>query len=180
MKKTSNGSIQAFVESDIDDVKNYTFKFAKEITKAILDDNEEEIEKLIGDSVEIRDNVEIKEKIERNKEFYYGYWYAYENIANRIFEHKYTNQNIQKIIESNENLRSLVKFLYKEKAAKQKDIAKFLEMKPNELANFMNTDYVQKADILSKNKIGRNVIYSLNAKGRRYFEDHTSEVKTSK
>lgn len=179
MKKWLENTVEAFIKSDIKDIRNYTFKFARKITKAILNEDKNQIEQLIDDSAEIRDNIEFNEEVNRNKEFYYGYWYAYENIANRIFENNDTIENIDGIIESNEKLRILVKFLGKEKAARQKDIAEHLGLKSNELANFMETDYVKKADILSKNRIGRNVIYSLNSKGRQYFKDKTSDIKNN-
>ena len=70
-------------------------KFAQKITKAILDDNKDDIEQLIDNSAEIRDNIELNGEVDRNKEFYYGYWYAYENIANRIVDNNDTNVNIQ-------------------------------------------------------------------------------------
>lgn len=175
MEKWLEDTIQAFIQPDINNIKNCTLKFAQKITKAILDDDKNDIEQLIENSAEIRDNIELNEEVDRNKEFYYGYLYAYENIANQILDNDHTNENIHKIIESNEKLRSLVKFLGKEKAAKEKDIAKYLSLKANELDNFMQTDYVKKSDILSKNKIGKNVIYSLNAKGRKYFKDQNSE-----
>lgn len=175
MEKWLEDTIQAFIQPDINNIKNCTLKFAQKITKAILDDDKDDIEQLIENSAEIRDNIELNEEVDRNKEFYYGYLYAYENIANQILDNDHTNENIHKIIESNKKLRSLVKFLGKEKAAKEKDIAKHLSLKPNELDNFMQTDYEKKSDILSKNKIGKNVIYSLNAKGRKYFKDQNSE-----
>ena len=171
MKKWLEGAIQAFIQSDMNNIKNYTLKFAQKITKAILDDNKDDIEQLIDNSAEIRDNIELNGEVDRNKEFYYGYWYAYENIANRIVDNNDTNVNIHKIIKSNEKLRRLVKFLGKEKAAKQKEIANHLSLKSNELASFMETDHVKESNIISKDKIGRNAIYSLNAKGRKYSKD---------
>lgn len=176
MKEWIKDVIQVFIKSDISTIKDYTLKFAKQLTRAILDNDNEELEQLIDASCEIRDNIEMDGEIDRNKEFYYGYWYAYENIANRIVDHNEANENIHQIIDSNEKLRTLVKFLGREKAARQKDIAEYLDMKSNELANFMQTDYMKKVDILSKDKVGRNVIYSLNAKGRKYFKNQTSET----
>lgn len=179
MKEWINKIANSFIISDISTIKDYTLKFARKITKAILDNNNEELEELIDVSCEIRDNIEIEKKIDRNKEFYYGYWYAYENVANRIVEYKEVNENIDHLIDGNEKLRALVKFLGENKAAWQKDIAEHLDMKSNELANFMKTDYVKKVDILSRDEIGRNVIYSLNAKGRKYFKDQISETKNN-
>ncbi|HHT98042.1 MAG TPA: hypothetical protein GXZ90_09150 [Clostridiales bacterium] len=171
MKRWFEDALQAFINSDMGSIKDYTLKFAQEITRALLNEEKYETEQLIDSSIEVRSKLQSKERIKKTKEFYYGYWYAYENIANRMIDYKDINDDIHTIIELNENLRILINFLGIEKAAKQKDIAECLGHNPNELANFMETDYVKRADVLTKNKVGRSVIYSLNAKGRKYFKD---------
>ena len=170
---------KAFLESNINSIKENTLEFVKQVTKSILENREDELKSMIDVSCDIRDSIEMDLDMERNKEFYFGYLYAYENVLNNIFDHRKINDDIYKIIVANDKVKRLIEFLGKEKAARQKDIAEHLNMESNELANFMKTDYLNQANILSKNKVGRNVIYSLNARGRKYYQSHGNGIGKS-
>lgn len=175
MKNWIKEVTRAFKDLEIFSIKKYTLRFAQQLTKSILNNDNKELKMLVEASCEIRDEIEFEKEIMRNKEFYFGYWYAYENIGRRILDFSETNNNINHIVATSNKLRNLIKFLGSKTAARQKDIAEHLNMMPDELANFMCNDFVKKADILSENKIGRNMIYSLNSKGKRYYDDYLSE-----
>ncbi len=164
----------AFLESEVTRIKENVMAFAAKITKAILSNRTEELEDYINASIDVRDEVEFHGPIARNREFYFGYWYAHENLSRRLVEYNDTNKSIDYGIKNNDKLRKLIRYLDKAGAARQKDVAEHLQMKPNEFANFMNTDIVKQSDLINKDKIGRNVIYSLNAKARKYIEAQLS------
>lgn len=175
MKELMESIIKSFEKNEILKIKEHSLKFAQDITRTILKDNNDKLKQLIDQSCEIRDEIEFEEEIERTREFYFGYWYAYENISRRIFNYNTLNENIDLVLATNDRLRKMVKFLGEKKAARQKDISEYLGIDTNVLANFMNTETFRKLDIISKSRIGRNMIYSLNAKGRRYYRENVSE-----
>lgn len=179
MSKWIKYLVKSFADSNIESIQELILEYYQRFIRSMLNSDYNEINKLVDISCEVRDNIEDDTSIERNKEFYFGYLYACEDIGRKIYRQSELNQNVNLLVETNEKLRKLVKFLGVEKAARQKDIAEHLEIKANELANFMDTEYVKKADILSKDTIGRNVIYSLNHKGRKYFEEKLSEKQKS-
>ncbi len=174
METWSKNAAAAFLESEMTKIKENVLTFAAKITKAILNNSTEELEGYINASIDVRDEVEFHGPIARNREFYFGYWYAHENISRRLVEYSDTNKSIDYSVKNNDKLRKLIRYLNKAGAARQKDVAEHLQMKPNEFANFMNTDIVKQSDLINKDKIGRNVIYSLNAKAQKYIEAQLS------
>lgn len=170
MSKIINNTIKSFSESDISKIREYTLKFAQNLIKNVLNNDYEQLKDLIKTSCEIRDEIETDKNIERNKEFYFGYWYAHENIGRRILEHYIVNEGINSIVIQNKDVQKLIKILIKNKAISKQDIIKHLRISLDKLDNLIYSDEIKELDLICETKIGNNIIYSLNRKGRKYYE----------
>jgi len=162
--------IKAFLEDKRDIISEYSRKFAKKMVNAILSENENEMKTLIKKSSELRDDLEFQMNIKRDSNFYFGYLFAYENIARNIIDNKVIYDVLKKSLKDDERLKKIMKFMDEEEIVTQKEIAICLEIKSNTLANYLNKDQIKKLDLFSKIKSGRNVFYSLNRKGKEALE----------
>ena len=170
MNEAIDSIVKSFSESDISEIAKYTLRFARNVTKNILDNNYKLLKDLVEISCEIRDEIETDKNIERNKEFYFGYWYAHENIGRRILEHYIVNEGINSIVIQNKDVQKLIKILIKNKAISKQDIIKHLRISLDKLDNLIYSDEIKELDLICETKIGNNIIYSLNRKGRKYYE----------
>ncbi len=169
MKEKTKKIVNAFLKSDIFKIKEYTLKFAQNVTRNVLNDDCEQLKDLIKISCEIRDKIEVDEEIERNREFYFGYWYAYENIGRRILENYIVNECIDNIIKQNEDIQKLIKVLIANKAITKQEIVKHLGMNVNDFNDLICSNKVKALNLICEDRIGKNIIYSLNRKGRKIF-----------
>ncbi len=169
MSKIINNTIKSFSESDISKIREYTLKFAQNLIKNVLNNDYEQLKDLIKTSCEIRDEIETDKNIERNKEFYFGYWYAHENIGRRILEHYIVNEGIGRVMNESEGIQKLIKMLAKNKVATKQDIINYLQISSDKFDNFIHSNEIKELDLICEDRIGNNVIYSLNRKGRKYY-----------
>ena len=170
-KEKTNIISNAFINFDIEIIKESILQYAKEITKAILDEDCDKVEQLIEASNEIRDIVEINKEVPRTKEFYYGYLFAYENIASRIIDYEKDLKEIKDILNTSKEIENIFILLGEEKAISgKKHFAKNLNIGIEKLDNILNSDLFKKINILTIDNIGENTIYSLNARGRYLYK----------
>ena len=169
MNEAIDSIVKSFSESDISEIAKYTLRFARNVTKNILDNNYKLLKDLVEISCEIRDEVEVDGNIERNKEFYFGYWYAYENIGRRILEYHIVNEGIGRVMNESEGIQKLTKMLAKNKVATKQDIRNYFQISSDKFDNFIHSNEIKELDLICEDRIGNNVIYSLNRKGRKYY-----------
>lgn len=162
--------IKAFLNSEINAIREMTSKFAHLVTTAIMREEISNVKKLCDNSVLMREEIEFTKPIKRTEEFYLGYWYAYENIARRLSEKQTSDNRIEIALSGNAKLRKIVSYLATNPYANHKEIADFLDVSPSQLTTFFKKDnYFENLKILSVDKVGRNLVYTLTEKGKHYF-----------
>lgn len=146
----------------MDGMRNFTFEISKEITKSILTNDIKSLNDNIDKSSEKRDSIDLEQNVDRTMEFYYGYLYAYESIASKIVSFHEANQQVQNLLSSNVKYKQLFNMII-DNPNYEIDIARNLKIDIDELRTLANE--LSKTKILSINKVGKNVIYSLSNKG---------------
>ena len=129
------------------------------------------IEMLMDNSCFMRSDIEFAEPIKRTKEYYLGWCSAHENMGRRMLEHFNDRDNIEQAINKDNKLLKVIKYLKTKRAAREKEILEYMNMTAEEWYDFIEQDSVKKIDILSADKIGKNVVWSLNTHGRHYFNN---------
>jgi len=175
MKELFEQASQFFQNNELTKIREFSLWFAKSVTKNILRDDKKQLEELCDESCSMRDDIEFEQEVERNKEFYFGYCYAYENIARKIFREKAIDSRVEEAVFSEDRLRQIIRFLGKNNYARQNQIAEHLGITSNNLCNFFNRPSIKILGIFSTSKIGRNVVYSLNRAGKEYYERNMDE-----
>ena len=164
--------IRVFKENDIDKIKQMVLQFAENITKEILLDNNENINKLLKDSCMIRDNIELDKDIERNKDFFFGYLYAIENIGTRIQDNKEIIKNIDSFINSNDNIPTIINYITKNQACIEETLLKDLNIDKDEFKSILLSESEHNIDMFTMNIIAKKRIVSLSSFTRKYIQNN--------
>lgn len=167
-------AISFFKDKNVYKVEEYAYDFGKQVTKNIVNQDIDSLKSLYKNSVLLREDVEFDEDIERGIPFYYGYCFAYENIAKLFIDETGLDLEIDKAISNEPRLGEIVRYLSNNNFAQQKEIAEYLKISSNNLCNYLNKDIIKNLKIFSTSKLGRNVIYSLNKRGRDYYNKKIS------
>lgn len=166
---------ESFESNDISQIAKASKYFARIITQNLMEGNHGDTEGLCLESSRLRDILELNLDLERDKNYYFGYIYAYENIARKLSEEEIKSSNIDFIVSEYPKVREVIMYLGKNQFATQGEIAKSLNISPSYLWNILNKDAVLEANIFIAKKVGRSSIYSLSERGNYYYSKACDE-----
>lgn len=162
--------LKGFLNSDLGAIRECARNFAKIITTKIMKEEYSELKVLCKESVRMRDEIEFDKAVERTAEFYYGFWYAYENIARRLTQKDESDNQLDIVVAKNVKLRQMIKFLIDNPFAQHQEIAESLGISPSQLSTLIKkNNYFHELGIFNVQKIGRSLVYSLTNKGMSYY-----------
>lgn len=160
---------EAIMNSKLSMIRDQAREFAQLITTKVMKGNYQEIKEITNRSVLMREALEFDMDIPKTREFYYGYWYAYENMGRRLADKAYSDQELEMNVASNLKLGSIITFLANNPYAQHKDLAEGLGISPSQLSTFFKkANYFDELEIFNIQKIGRNLVYSLTSRGSGY------------
>ena len=166
---------ESFISDDILSIGKASKYFARMVTKGLMDKNYDYIQKICLEISKLRDCIELDLDLKRDKNYYFGYIYAYENIARRLIEEFIKENDINIIVSQYPKVRKAIMFLGKNQFATQGQIANALKISASYLWNILNKDIIVEANIFVVKKIGRSKIYSLTERGRQYYHNSCDE-----
>lgn len=169
MSEVLNKFKQAYIDNDLIKIVESSKKFAWFVTKHLVNNEIDELKELCLQSAIMRDDIEFEADIKKNKEYYYGYWFAYENLARRLIECTSYSNKIELIVNQYPKVREIIRFLYINNFAQQNEIASHIGVTPSHLWNILNKAEIKELNIFDINKVGRNVVYSLNSIGKSFY-----------
>lgn len=175
MEEIFRGFQEAFKNNMTSEVIENSKKFAWLVTSKLMDNDMESLYEICKLSSNMRDNIEFDNPIIRDRGYYYGYWFAYENIARKLYSNTSLNLNVDIIIDQNPKLNEIIDYLYQQGYAHQNELANILDISASYLSNILNKEEIKNIGLFNTNKVGRNMIYSLNSKGREYYETRLSD-----
>lgn len=178
MENITNKIKESFSLDGLDGLKEiskYSKQFARIITTNIIDKNFDLLKQLSIELAELRVHLEIENKLERDKNYYLGYIYAYENMARKLIKEENMVLNIEKVLSENPRVITIIKYLNNKKFSSHKELADELKISESSLSNFFKNDTIIKSDIIGFNKIGKSKYYYLTNKGEVFYSKACEE-----
>lgn len=169
MKARFSETVNHFLEENISLLGKFSKWFAKHITLSIMNKDYNQLEILCKDANDMRDEVEFESRIEKTKEFFYGYNFAYENVARKLLQEFKKNEEIDRIIINNSRLKEIIWYLGENEYAKQSEIAKYLKISASSLWNYLNKQEIKSLNLFTVDRIGKSAIYSLSLRSEEYY-----------
>lgn len=171
LKEKFKSAEKSYKQNNIGFFRNFCLWFAKKITLSIINKKYDETDNLCHLSALLREEVEYEKSVNRSLEFYFGYMFAYENIARRLSEEKKLREAFKKNIKDDENFLNVLKYIDKNNFVNMKDIAKDLNIDYDKLFKYLNQLEIKDLNIISINGIGRTCFCSLTTRGRDYMSN---------
>lgn len=168
-------AVESYANGNLEEIKDFSKWFAKTVTLNIMERDFTKLQELCKDAVLFRDEVEFAGRINKDKEYYFGYLFAYENIARKLSEDFQGDKKIAILLSTYEYLRKIVIYLGQNTFAQHGEIASYLGISPSHLSNIFKKHRIEEAKIITSEKVGRNVIYSLTPRGKQYYDTHLED-----
>jgi hypothetical protein len=170
MKEIIDKIREAYDSENIENISLYSKYFAKIITLDIMEKNYDDLKELYVESAKLRQSLDRGDRgLKRDKNYYMGYIYAYENIARRLGKEANDNIKIEQVIAEDSKAIKIIKFLDKKSFASHQEIATYLDISISNLSNFFKKKSIIESNVFGSNKIGTTKFYYLTSRGKEFY-----------
>lgn len=168
-------AVESYANGNLSEIKDFSKWFAKMVTVNIMERDFTKLQELCKYAVLFRDEVEFTDNINKGKEYFFGYFFAYENMARKLSEDFQSDQKIAILLSTYEYLKKIVIYLGRNTFAQHGELASCLGISASHLSNIFKKPQIEEANIFTSQKVGRNVIYSLTPRGKQYYDTHLDD-----
>jgi hypothetical protein len=170
--------IAAFEENSASKMKEFTLTFSQYMKNGLLSKDYVKIKEACRKTSQLRDEIESI-GIRKNKEFYYGFICAQEDMARTLISNVEELNMIQITLEANPKLKKIVLYINEIGFATLTQLVDYLGDTTNNLWNYLNRKDIVNSNLLRKDKIGRNAVYTLTREAKQYCDKFLASTSKS-
>ncbi|MBU3146525.1 hypothetical protein KPL47_22805 [Clostridium estertheticum] len=156
--------------NNVDELNEFTAEFTNNLLTNYIKGEFDKVKSTIDSYSETRERFDDELDIERNTSYYYGFLYANEYILSNILNE--TEQIEKSFIkfDSKKHVRNMFLYIDKKGFVTHKDLSEYLDISKSQLSNIVKELGNSNEKLMYKEKLGKNIFYSLCIRGKAYCE----------